>query len=336
MPKSPIGIPSYTKPKQVPLWIFITICFAWITTSFSLYYFFHNANKTPANNKNEHPSESRINAQFPFLNPNLENSNINYVQPFREEVAEYIKKCQAEGKVNAVSVYFRGLNDGYMFGINDHENFHPASLMKVPELLAYLKYEQDSPGVLNKKFTYRHFQIDVPNNIPKSLQIGQQYTIKELLKQMIEYSDNDATVILDANIPTKFIAKVYEDFNIKMAVKFSSDADYLCVADYMRFFRVLYNASYLTKEQSNFALEILSQVYFKDGIEAGCPGIHVAHKYGQWFSNSENQLHDCGLVYCGGKPYLLGIMTKGKNVYTLAGVIQGISNIIYSNMQKGT
>ena len=321
--------------RAVPLWLVFVLILLWLATSFFLY-FRYSGNRLSSSDNKEDKKEAKVNGQFPLLNSNLETGNNSFVHPFRDDVEQFIKKAEGEGKATAIAVYFRGLNDGYTFGINDRENFHPASLMKVPEFIAYLKMAQDTPGLLDRKVLFQPTPANSPNTIPKKLQPGAMYSIRELLQQMIIYSDNDATLILDNMLPEKVRNKVYDDFGLKTSLSFSPDADYLCLSDYMRFFRTLYNASYLNKDMSQFALETLCEVYFKDGLVAGSGGNKIAHKYGQWFSKGESQMHDCGIVFFGGQPYLLGVMTKGKNVYTLAEVIQGIADIVYQNMQKAS
>ncbi|MDO8560151.1 MAG: serine hydrolase [bacterium] len=56
----------------------------------------------------------------------------------------------------------------------------------------------------------------------------------------------------------------------------------MSVKDYASFFRILYNASYLNREQSERALGLMTKTRFRDGIIAGVPaGRPVAHKFGE-------------------------------------------------------
>lgn len=51
----------------------------------------------------------------------------------------------AKGDIINLSVYFRNLTNGNWFGIEEKELFSPASLMKLPLLLAYYKLEEQQP-----------------------------------------------------------------------------------------------------------------------------------------------------------------------------------------------
>jgi hypothetical protein len=90
-------------------------------------------------------------------------------------------------------------------------------------------------------------------------------------------------------------------------------------------------------ESSEFALNLLSQSTFKDGIVSALPfGIVVAHKFGEQGDANSKQLHDMAIIYTGDHPYLITIMTKGKEMKELSRIIGSISTLIYRRFdQKG-
>jgi len=70
------------------------------------------------------------------------------------------------------------------------------------------------------------------------------------------------------------------------------------------FFRVLYNATYLSSDSSEHALSLLNLPDFPQGIEATVPkGVAVAQKFGERsvFTSTgavdHRELHDCGIIY---------------------------------------
>jgi beta-lactamase class A len=95
---------------------------------------------------------------------------------------------------------------------------------------------------------------------------------------------------------------------------------------------VLYYSTYLNKDYSEKALELLSNTEFTQGLVAPLPrSVTVAHKFGERaLPDGTNQLHDCGIVYYPGHPYLLCIMTKGPDFKDLTQAIQQISSKVYS------
>jgi len=101
---------------------------------------------------------------------------------------------------------------------------------------------------------------------------------------------------------------------------------------YGSIFRTLYNASYLSPEHSQLALQYLAASDFNDGLVAGVPrGIEVAHKFGERSDLPDNQkeLHDCGIIYYPDNPYMLCVMTEGYDFAELTRVIAETSRMVY-------
>lgn len=276
---------------------------------------------------------------YRFINPLYEcNTGENYgkekLSDMESSIESYINQVTAgKNNVNA-SVYFRDLNNGPWFGINEKEDFAPSSLLKVPVMIAYFKVAEDNPDILNKKVKY----VSDPNGLikqnfppPNPLIKGKTYTIEELIEHAVEQSDNVALGLLDQNIDPAKIDKVTEDLGITTSTNSTPD-DFMDVSEYSRLFRVLYYTTYLNKDYSEKALTILSKSEFSQGITRLLPkNIVVAHKFGERkYDNMGNyQLHDCGIVYYPNRPYLLCVMTKGPDFNDLATTIQEISGKIY-------
>jgi hypothetical protein len=109
----------------------------------------------------------------------------------------------------------------------------------------------------------------------------------------------------------------------------------MSVKDYASFFRILYNASYLSKDSSQKALSLLSEVDFTDGLRGGVPkDVPVANKFGERQVGTTQQLHDCGIVYLTDHPYLLCIMSRGSDFDELASSIKTVSHLVYIEMSK--
>ena len=93
-----------------------------------------------------------------------------------------------------------------------------------------------------------------------------------------------------------------------------------------KLFRILYNGTYLEKENSELALRLLATCDYNKGIVAGFDmPMTVAHKFGERVIGNTAQLHEFGIVYAGNQPYLLGVMTSGSNLDELSVVIREIS-----------
>lgn len=255
------------------------------------------------------------------------------VKALRGQVEKFVK---SRGDAR-ISVYFRELNDGLWFGLGDTKKFIPASLRKVPLMIAILKQAETDKDLLSRQIEFRETVDDTlkQNYKPSQmLKFGNKYTIQDLIYRMIVYSDNNAFTLLTKTVHPDLLMHVYSDLRMLDLPNVNSD-NFLSVQTYESFFRVLYNCSYLSREASNWALEILSKTEFKTGLVAGVPPtVKVAHKFGE-HSDAEDgtvQLHDCGIIYHPVHPYLLCTMSQGLNFETLNNDIAEVSRIVYSEI----
>ena len=283
--------------------------------------------------------------QDSLINPLLECETLNKatnieIKTFDQHIEQLVNQSKNEGKANKIAVYFRDLNNGPWFGINQDENFFPASLIKVPVMIAYFKKAEQEPQILEQEL---RFDENIPdaNNLQhfkpaQTIEVGKVYKISELIEKMVIYSDNNAYQLLLNHIGPESIMQVFRDLGLPPP-KYQDTEDVNSVHDYATFWRVLFNASYLNREDSKKALEILTKTIFSQGIVAGIPSnVQVAHKFGNYIRGVEIQMHDCGIVYYPQKPYIACIMTRGTDVDKQIGVMQDISRKIYQEVNDQT
>jgi len=261
------------------------------------------------------------------------------LEGMRYSVESYVRGRKEKGDVSHISVYIRDLSKGTWVGTDEDENFAAASLIKVPLMIAYLKMAEEDIILLSKQLRYEKEWDLIPQNISpdKSAQLGNAYTIDQLLRYMIVYSDNIASELLLENLDLKYLAKVFSD--LQLTTPDLEEGEYqISAKGYSTFFRVLYNATYLNAELSEKAIRLLTESEFRDGIVAGVPAnLTIAHKFAERRYQTKNlvtegvQLHDCGIVYYPQRPYLLCVMTKGRDMDVLKGVIKDISKIVYDH-----
>ncbi len=266
------------------------------------------------------------------------------LKPFRYKVKALVEKQIKEQEATDVAVYFRDLNNGNRFGVNENEKFSPASLLKIPLMIAYFKWTENDPLVLSRKLTYTggedltKLQYIKPI---KSLEPGKSYTVEDLIYRMVAYADDNAFALLSANIPARHLDKVYQDLYVDYDPTKVEDS--MTINGYASFFRVLFNASYLSREMSEKALSYLSHVTFKEGMVASIPpDVDIASKFGERTIQTDDgtgpkdvkQLHEFGIVYYTNRPYLLGIMTRGDDFKKLEKVIRDISRLVYEEVDR--
>lgn len=287
-------------------------------------------------------------SRFQFINKELACGDDFVVKKhaygeFKIKLENFIQEKMRENTLLEASVYFRDLSSGPTLGLNEHTKFAPASLLKVPALLTYLSIAEDQPELLEKNLTFhkkKELILDqdiVPKNTIKE---NIPYTINELLKYMIVYSDNNAYFVLLQYLAQSHpnrnpLLDTFKDLGIIDPSDPSEET--ITIKSYASIFVQLYNATFLKeKESSEKALELLANTDFKEGIVAGIPhNIKVAHKFGERvLQDGPKQLHDCGIVYYPKNPYLLCIMTRGQDFNKLPGIISAISKMFYEEFDS--
>jgi beta-lactamase class A len=284
---------------------------------------------------------------YKYINPLLEcdiADNVlrnKEIRPFKHKIEAFIKSNQVNQKSVSVSVYLRELNDGLWFSVGETNKFIPASLRKLPLMIALLKQaERTKENYLldqNIKFDLTQDYNANQNVKPSQTMIpGRSYTVRDLIFRMIAYSDNNAFTLLTKVVNPTELENVYP--NLRMLNPLATqDDDFLSVQTYASFLRILYNATYLNKLSSEWALDTLSKSEFTAGIVSGVPqNVTVAHKFGEKSDAATGtvQLHDCGIVYFPQHPYLLCVMSKGPDFTVLNDIIRGVSQISFTEISE--
>jgi len=270
--------------------------------------------------------------------------NLKKVEGLQHKLEARIEKSVNAGKLRSAAVYFRDLTNDHWFGINETEAFSPASLLKVPVMIAILKYADELPGLLNRQLKYKgpaEQQYKKQINSKTALISGREYSVDRLLDIMIVESDNEATILLmqflDKENPG-FRQKVEKELGFESPAGTDYRNDYVSVRRYSSFFRTLYNASYLSQEMSEKALQLLAGTGFGYGIRQAVPKeVTVCHKYGyRVVEEGHHQYHHFGIIYHQRKPFLLGVMSRGSSPGELKKLIASLAAIVYKEVDEQT
>lgn len=299
------------------------------------------------NNDDDNNNKSCIN-KYKYINFDLncdEDPSIK-TDELRDLVKKSIDSNVVLKKVDRVSVFYRDLVNRQWFGVEENELFSPASLLKLPLAISYYKLHEVDDTVLGKQIKYvasgsSQGLYDMQNirssNRPEN---EKYYSVEELIKFMIQNSDNGALGVLGQSMKEDFQDKVYLDLGLSYPVSGDATEDFVSVKTYGAILRTLYNSSYLNQELSNKLLEVMSGSTYDSGITAGVPNhVLVANKFGERKvvnvlngNGTKYELHDCGIIYDKKRgDYILCVMTKGKDYEELENVIYDISKTIYQN-----
>jgi beta-lactamase class A len=278
--------------------------------------------------------------EYDLLNPEIacdlaSEEKLQTVSSLKDQADKYIAAAKAKKSISKISIFFRDLDSKKWLGISQNEGFVPASLLKLPLVIAYFKMVDVDPTFLSQKYTYaidpEIMQQDIAPSV--KLEIGKEYTIEDIMRQMMVYSDNDAMNFLLKNIDNNFLVNIFYELGVDFS---DGSGNSLSPIAYSNILRMLYNSSYLTRDSSEKILTWMSEADFNDGLVAGVPSkIKVAHKFGERLVNyTTKELHDCGIVYYPGHPYIICVMTTGQDFIQLEKTIADISRITYESVEK--
>lgn len=299
-------------------------------------------------NREENAMKSLRLSGFKYINPLLAcDTELEFsserMDKLSEKIKQFIEGEKTQGKIEEVSVYVRDYQDGTSFEVNPTEKFYPASLGKIPAMIATFKQSESQPNFLKAlhKYSDQDHNQGVEIQPGDTLQKDNTYTALDAIDKMIRYSDNNGYYFLSTIIDINLFKKTFKDLKIPLREDLSTPEDYMTAKEFSYFLRVLYNSTYLNQSDSEKAMEYLSKSEYKNGLAAGLPpGSEVAHKFGINTKKDSNgniidrELHDCGFVYKD-KPYLICVMTKGtSSLSDSESVIKEISKIVYRDIRE--
>lgn len=230
-----------------------------------------------------------------------------------------------------VSVYFEVLNTGANISISKDAEFYPASLLKVPIIMAAVKNIEEGKWKWNTELTLIESDKDNHFGSLYKQQAGAQFTVEYLIDKMIEESDNTAYYLTLRNLE-KDVPRVSVWNHLGLQDFFTNDGK-ISAKRYAVVLRSLYNAAYLSKENSSKILTLLTKTPFTEYLEQGLPNRTVfAHKIG--IIPDSSVYMDAGIVYLPNRPYILIAMTQGKEKKDAEQIMKDISEKAYAYVAK--
>lgn len=280
------------------------------------------------------------NSNYKFINPllaiDMPQKQFLASLPIQNKIKTLIDDSTQKGEIVEGSVYFSELESGRWAGVNESIQFSPGDLLRTALMIAYFKNAESTPGLLEQTLMY-HSISSTPIIDASELQDGQLFTIREFIHDMMVNENTNSSNILYENINRQSLDDVFTD----LGIDFNEDkltGDYLSTKQYALMLRVLYNATYLNRADSEMVLSILGETNNTVGIAAGLPNdIAVAHEFHlRHLSEKNNSLiegHDCGIIYFPDHHYQLCVMGTSHKADTLTALFNDISQLIYKDLK---
>ncbi|MBI5221899.1 MAG: serine hydrolase [Candidatus Magasanikbacteria bacterium] len=245
------------------------------------------------------------------------------VQPLRDEFNMLEKNKN-------VSVYFEALNTGANISVNKDEEFFPASLIKVPLVMAVVKKIERGEWRWDTKIKLTEADRNKDFGALWQQPVGTLFTIEELVKQVLVNSDNTAYFILLNNLDPNELLSVQNHLGL---YDFISNDLGISAKKYAPILRSLFSATYLSVEDSEKILNWMSESNFNDYLAGGMPpATKFSHKIG--VEDGKKIYLDAGIVYLPNRPYILIVMVKNYDANQADAIMHDVSQRVYDYMSN--
>lgn len=272
--------------------------------------------------------------KMPYLSPRIFAHNINDLLlnfvPLRSSLKDYVSKQK-----DPLSLYFEYLPTGISIGVNEKEEIRLASLSKLPVVMAVFKEIEEGRMSLSDTLVLKKEYLDPSFGELYKRGEGAKISVEEAIKLTLQESDNTSQLaLLDKLGSAGQVPEVYNYLDVQLDK--SNGFPLVTAKSFSSMFKSLYLSSFLTKENSNKILEIMTESIFNDRIPAGVPNeVKVAHKIGTFGTRTPEKNHysDCGIVYVPKRPYVLCIFAQTSKE-KVTGYMKDISSQIYNYVSE--
>ncbi len=278
--------------------------------------------------KSEPVPDNELSQSYPLLSKRIFSNNSNDIlinfTNLRTKIKSYTAKLTPR-----TGIYFEYLPSGTSIGINEKEEFFPASLLKVPIVMAiYHKFEL---GTLKKTdiVTIKEEYIDPSSGTLWKYGANKPISIEEAIKFTLLESDNTAKNVLLSVLNDYEVEFVLDTMD--MDINKSESESLITPKNYASILRSLFLSSYLTEQYSNEILQLLTQSPHNERIQSGIPSnITFAHKYGDAKATGPIPplYSDCGIVYIPKRPFILCIFVQDDEK-TATSIMKNVATMSY-------
>ena len=220
-------------------------------------------------------------------------------------------------------IYYYDLNTGCEYFLNEDKEFQAASTMKVPRAMMIAdkleKKELKEDTLIEYTLTD---DSDGAGVLQGNISEGDKLEVIDLMKYMIEESDNVATSMLKRNV-----GNICDYITDLTSIKVDNEKNFITPKQSYMVLKILYNKSdeniYYKK-----IIEFMKATITHDRLDKYINHNIVAHKIGDY----ENYVNDVGIIYTQ-EPYILTIYTEDVMEKGRENIAQ-ISKMIYDIKTK--
>ncbi|OIK16326.1 hypothetical protein BIV60_04735 [Bacillus sp. MUM 116] len=234
------------------------------------------------------------------------------------ELNQYIKKAGG-----TVTLQYQDLITGDSLQIRGKTSGRAASTIKLPLTLYIMEQASKGKINLNQKLTYQKSHYYSGSGVIQYQKVGTHYTIRDLVKKAIIYSDNIAFIMLKERVGQDNFIKYMKSLGGQYT--YPNGQNLTSANDLSIYAKELYQFS----NKSNYGKELvgyLKQTIYNTTIPRGIKAVSVAHKVGM--IPMYKVYNDVAIVY-DNQPFTLAIMTKNISYEKSQKVIADLAGIVY-------
>jgi beta-lactamase class A len=230
------------------------------------------------------------------------------------------------------------LATGYNAGFNAAKSMPAASTIKLAVMVEVFEQLQAGSFDLNRRVELRAADKDYGSGELCDAPAGASYPVSVLLEKMIDISDNTATNMLIRLVGRSNINRQMEDLGLEhthLAGDVRTEGWSIrrmlrtSPADLVHLLTLMARGELIDQWSSNEMIAILEADQYNTLLPEPLPdNVAIAHKTGSLYDT----LNDAGIVYAGGAPYVIAVMTTALPSQNLGRTfIHKISRLAYSD-----
>lgn len=209
-----------------------------------------------------------------------------------------------KNKKGFYAVYYKDLNSGNFFAIDENQLQTGASVNKLPIIAALYLLDKEDKLKLDDKITIQKDDVqDYGTGSIRYQIMPQTYSLRNLAKLALKESDNTAAHVLSIKIGEENVQKLVDSWGLKQTNMVNNKTT---VYDMSLLFEKIYKGEIADQGNTKELLEFMTDTEAEDRLPKGLPnGTKIYHKTG----DGEGFVHDLGIIE-GENVYFLGVMTS--------------------------
>jgi len=248
--------------------------------------------------------------------------------PIEVDIKNDVSKITKDKK-GFYSVYFKDLNSGKTFGIDENQINTGASINKLPIIAALYLLDREGKISLDDRVTIQENDIqDYGTGSIRYQEMPQTYSLRNLAKLALNQSDNTAAHVISVRIGEDNVQKLVDNWDMKQTNMIDNKTT---AYDMSLLLEKIYNGKIAGSANTKELLEFMSDTNFEDRLAAKLPkGTKLHHKTG----DGEGFVHDVGIIKTEKGAYVLGVMTSdiGEDESETKNTIAEISKKVYDSL----